>query len=85
MMKEICAQCLQTHQDPKTGEKVVVFTCSNQDQLLDHVDFQGLRDRLGQNSVQEKLTRLWIDRTLHAVGLRPPITPPLMRGIGVSE
>jgi NAD(P)H-flavin reductase len=70
MMKEICAQCLQTHKDPKTGAEVVVFTCSNQDQPLDHVDFQGLRDRLAQNSVHEKLTRLWIDRSLHSLGMR---------------
>jgi NAD(P)H-flavin reductase len=69
MMKEICAQCLQTHKNPVSGEEVVVFTCANQDQPLDHVDFQGLRERLGQNSVQEKLTRLWIEHSLQTVGL----------------
>jgi hypothetical protein len=83
MMKEICAQCLQTHKDPQTGSRVVVFTCSNQDQLLDHVDFQGLRDRLGQNSVQEKLTRLWIDRSLHSAGNRP--TAPRVSGTVEAE
>jgi NAD(P)H-flavin reductase/NADPH-dependent glutamate synthase beta subunit-like oxidoreductase len=71
MMKEICAQCLQKHRDPVTGAEVVVFTCANQDQPLDRVDFQGLRERLSQNAVQEKLTRLWIDRALHDAGLRP--------------
>jgi hypothetical protein len=70
MMKEICAQCLQRHIDPATGQASVVFTCSNQDQMLDHVDFGNLRDRLGQNAVWEKLTRAWVDRTLRRAGLR---------------
>ena len=33
-------------------------------------DFNNLRVRLGQNGVQEKLTRLWIDRSLRQLGLR---------------
>ncbi|HUN46415.1 MAG TPA: pyridine nucleotide-disulfide oxidoreductase, partial [Stellaceae bacterium] len=70
MMKEICAQCLQVHRDPKTGEESVVFSCFNQDQELDRVDFSNLRTRLGQNSAQEKLTRLWIDRCLQRLGHR---------------
>jgi hypothetical protein len=70
MMKEICAQCLQLHRDPATGEEHVVFSCANQDQPLDHVDFPTLRTRLAQNTVQEKLTRLWIDRSLRAAGAR---------------
>ncbi|HEX9809092.1 MAG TPA: FAD-dependent oxidoreductase, partial [Alphaproteobacteria bacterium] len=32
MMKEICAQCLQPHTDPISGETTVVFSCFNQDQ-----------------------------------------------------
>ncbi len=64
MMKEICAQCLQPHVDPKTGARSYVFSCFNQDQPLDHVDFAGLAARLAQNSVQEKLTAQWIDRCL---------------------
>ena len=64
MMKEICAQCLQAHVDPKTGARSYVFSCFNQDQPLDHVDFAGLAARLAQNSVQEKLTDQWIDRCL---------------------
>lgn len=70
MMKEICAQCLQTHVDPRTGERRVVFSCSNQDQPLDSVDFPGLEQRLAQNAVEEKLTRLWIDRCLRQLGAR---------------
>jgi NADPH-dependent glutamate synthase beta subunit-like oxidoreductase/NAD(P)H-flavin reductase len=70
MMKEICAQCLQRHKDPVTGEETVVFTCSNQDQSLDKVDFANLNQRLGQNGAWEKLTRQWLDRCLRQAGLR---------------
>src|SRR5213075_798093 len=42
MMKEICAQCLQPHKDPATGETTYVFSCFNQDQPLDQVDFGAL-------------------------------------------
>jgi NADPH-dependent glutamate synthase beta subunit-like oxidoreductase/NAD(P)H-flavin reductase len=70
MMKEICAQCLQPQVDPVTGETTYVFSCFNQDQPLDVVDFRGLRERLGQNALQEKLTSQWIDRSLRSVGVR---------------
>ncbi len=70
MMKEICAQCLQLHRDPVTGKESVVFSCFNQDQELDRVDFAGLRQRLRQNSVQEKIGALWIDRALRKIGAR---------------
>lgn len=70
MMKEICAQCLQKHRDPETGAETVVFSCFNQDQDLDRVDWQNLNERLRQNSVQEKLTKLWIDRCLREISAR---------------
>jgi NADPH-dependent glutamate synthase beta subunit-like oxidoreductase/NAD(P)H-flavin reductase len=70
MMKEVCAQCLQAHVDPVTGERTVVFSCFNQDQAMDEVDFSVLRERLGQNGTQEKLTALWIDRALRQTGTR---------------
>ncbi len=73
MMKEICAQCLQRQQDPATGTETVVFSCFNQDQEMDRVDFAALRRRLSQNGVQEKLTRLWIDRCLQRLGRRPAL------------
>ena len=69
MMKEICAQCLQPHLDPVSGKTTYVFSCFNQDQPLDQVDFGALAQRLAQNGVQEKLTALWIDRCLK---LLPP-------------
>jgi NADPH-dependent glutamate synthase beta subunit-like oxidoreductase/NAD(P)H-flavin reductase len=71
MMKEICAQCLQPHVDPATGKTTYVFSCFNQDQPLDQVDFAALAQRLAQNGVQEKLTALWIDRCLKL--LPPPV------------
>ena len=70
MMKEICAQCLQLHKDPVTGKESVVFSCFNQDQELDRVDFACLRQRLRQNGVQEKIGALWIDRSLRRIGAR---------------
>jgi NAD(P)H-flavin reductase len=71
MMKEICAQCLQPQVDRKTGKVTYVFSCFNQDQPLDAVDFGALRQRLTQNSLQEKLTAQWIDRALAIEGARP--------------
>jgi len=64
MMKEICAQCLQKHHDPVTGKETVVFSCYNQDQELDRVDFGHLRQRLRVNSMQEKLSNAWLDQLL---------------------
>ena len=65
MMKEVCAQCLQQHIDPVTGARSVVFSCFNQDQALDRVDFPALHERLLQNGAQEKLTAQWVNRALH--------------------
>ena len=60
MMKEICAQCLQPQRDPATGKVSYVFSCFNQDQAMDRVDFAALNARLQQNAVQEKLAAQWI-------------------------
>ena len=64
MMKQVCAQCLQRHVDPTTGKESFVFSCFNQDQKMDEVDFINLRARLRQNTVLEKLTNLWLTRLL---------------------
>jgi NADPH-dependent glutamate synthase beta subunit-like oxidoreductase/NAD(P)H-flavin reductase len=64
MMKQVCAQCLQRHVDPVSGKESFVFSCFNQDQKLDEVDFLNLRARLRQNTVVEKLTNLWLTRLL---------------------
>jgi NAD(P)H-flavin reductase len=66
MMKEVCAQCLQRHVDPATGKETIIFSCLNQDQPMDHVDFQNLATRLKQNTVQEKLSNMWLDHLLKA-------------------
>ena len=70
MMKEVCAQCLQPQIDPVTGERTVVFSCFNQDQALDQVDFPALHERLAQNGAQEKLTAQWVDRALRRLHAR---------------
>jgi hypothetical protein len=70
MMKEVCAQCLQPQVDPVSGERSVVFSCFNQDQPLDWVDFPALHERLMQNGAQEKLTAQWVDRTLRLLHAR---------------
>jgi NADPH-dependent glutamate synthase beta subunit-like oxidoreductase/NAD(P)H-flavin reductase len=64
MMKGICAQCMCKHKDPETGAEVFVYSCYNQDQDLDQVDFPHLNARLRQNTVQEKLSNLWLDYLL---------------------
>jgi NADPH-dependent glutamate synthase beta subunit-like oxidoreductase/NAD(P)H-flavin reductase len=61
MLKEVCSQCLQRHVDPTNGRESLVFSCFNQDQLLDNIDFRFLHERLRQNSAAEKLTSLWLD------------------------
>jgi NAD(P)H-flavin reductase len=60
MMKGVCAQCLCKHIEPDTGKEYFVYSCYNQDQELDRVDFPNLQARLRQNSVQEKLSGAWL-------------------------
>jgi NADPH-dependent glutamate synthase beta subunit-like oxidoreductase/NAD(P)H-flavin reductase len=64
MMKEICAQCLQRHVDPRTGKETWVFSCFNQDQRLDHVDFNNLNQRLRGNTALEKVSDLFLAQLL---------------------
>lgn len=65
MMKEVCGQCLQQHVDPVTKQPTeVVFSCFNQDQPMDCVDFGNLRQRLKTNSVSEKLANRYLDLLL---------------------
>ncbi|NJD06033.1 MAG: pyridine nucleotide-disulfide oxidoreductase, partial [Methylococcaceae bacterium] len=64
MMKGVCAQCLCKHVDKETGKEYFVYSCNNQDQDLDRVDFPNLYARLRQNSVQEKLSAMWLERLL---------------------
>jgi len=64
MMKEVCAQCLQRHVDPVTGKETFVFSCFNQDQEIDKVDFTNLNDRLKTNALLEKLADRYLDTLL---------------------
>ncbi|CAO5675031.1 MAG: Dihydroorotate dehydrogenase B (NAD(+)), electron transfer subunit [Holosporales bacterium] len=57
MMKGICGQCVQVHKDPMTNEESVFFACSEQDQNLKTFDFNCLKERLSQNSLQEKIAK----------------------------
>ncbi|MCZ7559095.1 MAG: FAD-dependent oxidoreductase [Burkholderiaceae bacterium] len=66
MMKEVCAQCLQPHKDPATGKVTYVFSCFDQDQPLDRVDFPALGQRPAQNALQERQTAAWIARCRNA-------------------
>jgi len=66
MMKEVCAQCLQKHVDPVTGRETIIFSCFNQDQQMDRVDFPNLAARLRQNTVQEKLSNMWFDHMMRS-------------------
>jgi NADPH-dependent glutamate synthase beta subunit-like oxidoreductase/NAD(P)H-flavin reductase len=70
MMKEVCAQCLQRHVDPVTRKESFVFSCMNQDQCLDDLDWQHLRARLAQNALPERIANLWLERGLAARELR---------------
>jgi NADPH-dependent glutamate synthase beta subunit-like oxidoreductase/NAD(P)H-flavin reductase len=70
MMKEVCAQCLQRHVDPVTKKESFVFTCMNQDQCLDDLDWEHLRARLAQNALPEKISNQWLERGLSLRDLR---------------
>jgi hypothetical protein len=65
----VCAQCLQKHVDPATGREEYIFSCFNQDQDIDRVDFPHLNARLRQNTVQEKLSNAWLDHLLASMEL----------------
>ena len=46
------------------GEPHDVFSCFDQDQPMDVMDWDNLRMRLRGNSLQEKLSSLWLDYLL---------------------
>jgi len=59
MMKGVCSQCLQKRTDEK-GEVEYFYSCSQQDQDMDKLDFQHLHNRCEQNSLSEKVSKMWI-------------------------
>ena len=58
MMKEVARSACSATSIPRPAKKDFIFSCYNQDQELNRVDFDDLRTRLRQNSVQEKLSNL---------------------------
>jgi NADPH-dependent glutamate synthase beta subunit-like oxidoreductase/NAD(P)H-flavin reductase len=64
MMKAICAQCVQRQINQKTKQEEFVFTCVNQDQCMDEVDFGNLNARLRVNSLMEKLSDKWVEHVV---------------------
>ncbi len=44
----------------KNGKIQYYFSCANPDQNIDEIDFQHLHYRIEQNSLSEKVTKLWI-------------------------
>jgi len=67
MMKEICAQCLQTLGIANREDLARVFLLQP-DQPLDAVDFGSLNERLKQNALQEKLTAQWLEHCARVAG-----------------
>ncbi|MDZ5761037.1 FAD-dependent oxidoreductase [Lyticum sinuosum] len=61
MMGGICGQCLQADYNPDSNEVKYIFSCINQDQKLDRIDFKLLKNRLSQNSLIEKQNLIWIN------------------------
>ena len=69
MLKGVCAQCLQWHKDPETGERTrAVFSCAEQDQPLAWIDLENLAARQQQNRLPDRLTAMWVDHVLQHAG-----------------
>ncbi len=60
MMKGVCSQCLQKRVG-KNGEEEFFYSCSTQDVDMDSLNFQHLHWRCEQNSLSEKVARLWLE------------------------
>jgi NAD(P)H-flavin reductase len=69
MMKAICAQCVQRQINQVTKQEEFVFTCVNQDQCMDEVDFGNLNQRLRVNSLMEKLSHAWVEHVVEKAKL----------------
>ncbi len=60
MMKGVCSQCLQKKRNKK-GEIEYFYSCAAQDQNIDELDFGHLHSRCEQNSLAEKVSKMWIE------------------------
>lgn len=61
MLKGVCSQCLQKRMNEK-GEVEYFYSCASQDQDADRIDFRHLHNRCEQNSLSEKVSKMWIER-----------------------
>ena len=59
MLKGICSQCLQKRTD-ENGEVEYFYACVEQDQNMDRLDFKHLHNRCEQNSLSEKISKMWL-------------------------
>jgi hypothetical protein len=59
MLKGVCSQCLQKRKNEK-GEEEYFYSCGGQDQNMDKFDFVNLHNRCEQNSLAEKVSKMWI-------------------------
>ena len=59
MMKGVCSQCLQKRIG-ENGEMEYFYSCAEQDQNMDKLDFKHLHYRCEQNSLSEKISKLWL-------------------------
>jgi NADPH-dependent glutamate synthase beta subunit-like oxidoreductase/NAD(P)H-flavin reductase len=57
MLKGVCSQCLQKRVNDN-GEVEYFYSCMEQDQDMDRLDFEHLKARCGQNSIMEKASTL---------------------------
>lgn len=64
MMKGVCGACIQRVVDFNTNKESFIFSCMNQDQNLNNIDFDNLDERLKQNSLFEKLSYVWVKNTV---------------------
>lgn len=60
MLKGVCSQCLQKRINEKTGLEEYFYACADQDQNMDLLNFEHLHSRCEQNSLSEKMTKMWI-------------------------
>lgn len=60
MLQGVCSQCLQKKHDDN-GQVQYFYSCANQDQNMDNLDFEHLHNRCQQNSLAQKISRLWIE------------------------
>jgi NADPH-dependent glutamate synthase beta subunit-like oxidoreductase/NAD(P)H-flavin reductase len=59
MLKGVCSQCLQKRKNDQ-GEIEYFYSCADQDQNMDKFDFAHLHNRCEQNSLSEKVTKIWL-------------------------